>query len=585
MIDLEAKYVDRLPQSTINKLKKAMYRVVDLIELFFPHPKDPTKKIKLDFYQKIFIDTIQFGYPLALFKYGEVPPEKQPKGIINIMRRQVGKSISCGYTGAGMMVLGPTSRGHPPCFCGIVAASEEESKLLIDKVKYCFEESDLNELVAGKSRVDKIKLTNGSYTKSHTCSHRSIRGPSYDIIFIDEGAQMDENILFTAAIPTVTHGDRWVIITTPQGSKGQLIEYYIKGVETRPVICKNCRTWFKQEDFPYANFPVKNRIWEIPKLEKCKVCGSMDYFYGMGIFATPYLDPWRCSIIDKVELENILKVFGNSPWARQEYLGEVTDEASMVILKKWIDANTEDRLRNKFKRVPNTFYVLGMDYGRLHDAASFCITHRDKKTQRIVLDYMETISGEYDVDTDYDAIQDTMKKIVQYFRPTLLVLDSTGVGYPEVERVKKALWEWGVNTKILNNTKEKVLIGGKTFQRLGFYFTKKSKMDLVSNMITLLSQIPTKLMIPPSTEPEIKQLVTELLRYECEVLEAGYIKYGTQNYHDDRVTAYALSLWGHRKQNIPRGRSRGFQYDVFDDNKLRLKNNRRYNAKVIKSVF
>ena len=91
MIDLEEKYIDRLPQDTINKLKKAMYRVVDLIELFFPDPKNPSKKIKLDFYQKMFIDTIQLGYPLALFKYGEVPPEKIAKGVIAIMRRQVGK--------------------------------------------------------------------------------------------------------------------------------------------------------------------------------------------------------------------------------------------------------------------------------------------------------------------------------------------------------------------------------------------------------------------------------------------------------------------------------------------------------------
>jgi len=33
-----------------------------------------------------------------------------------------------------------------------------------------------------------------------------------------------------------------------------------------------------------------------------------------------------------------------------------------------------------------------------------------------------------------------------------------------------------------------------------------------------------------------------------EIMEAGYFKYGTQSYHDDRVISFALSLWGHRRK-------------------------------------
>ena len=69
---------------------------------------------------------------------------------------------------------------------------------------------------------------------------------------------MDEKILFGASIPTVTHGKRWVCITTPQGRKGKLIEFFFKGLSTRPIICIECRTeqpqTFFNVDFPYPKF-------------------------------------------------------------------------------------------------------------------------------------------------------------------------------------------------------------------------------------------------------------------------------------------------------------------------------------------
>ena len=60
-MDLSAKYIDRLPNDTINKLQKASYRAVDLIELFFPDPDNYSKKVKLGRFQKDFIDMLWDG--------------------------------------------------------------------------------------------------------------------------------------------------------------------------------------------------------------------------------------------------------------------------------------------------------------------------------------------------------------------------------------------------------------------------------------------------------------------------------------------------------------------------------------------
>lgn len=566
-MDLTQKYFDRLPQKTLNKLKRASYRAVDLIELFFPDPDDYSKRVVLDQFQKDFIDTIQFGFPLSQFKFNEV---KEPvDGVITIWRRQVGKSWSCGYAGGATMILGPTMLGKPPCRNGIIAASEEEAQILIEKVKICLEESDFNDFITGKPKLDRIKLVNGSFTKSHTCSHKSIRGAAYHYCFIDEGAQMDESILWSAAVPTTTHGERWIIITTPAGGKGKLIERYIKAVTSRPIICKKCGAEYSQIHFVDYNFPDKNEIWNMPKLPDCEACGENSYKYGIGIWATPWLDPWKCTIINQVKLKRKLDSFSWSPWARQELLGEVIDEASMVILNEWIENNINPKLRNTMERTAGIKYILGLDYGRLHDASSFCITHYDKKKKKIVIDYMVTVSGEYDYQTDYDGIHETLEDIVKFYRPVWVVPDSTGLGYSQVERMKKDFMRWGVRTRIFTNVK-----GTKEKPKMGFSIQKNNKPDLIGNLITLLSMNPSQLELPPKTELEINELVTELLRFECEVKDGGYIKYGTQQYHDDRVIALALSLWAHRSKQVPRGKPRGVEIDPFDTKYKRAKQQR-----------
>jgi hypothetical protein len=361
---------------------------------------------------------------------------------------------------------------------------------------------------------------------------------------------MNDKILFGAALPTVTHGSRWVAITTPKGRKGKLVEFFFKGLESRPIICKNCRTEYGQKlfevDFPYPNF------LDLPELPDCVKCGANDYKYGMGYFAIPYLDPWHCSLIDPLELKALLDLHEWSPLARQEYLGEIIDEASMVILKEWIDNNTNVELRNTMVRKEGIAYVCGIDYGRQHDAASICITHKDPKSGRIVIDYMKTISGEFDHDTDWAAIKKTFLEIIKFYRPVWIVPDATGLGDPLVEELHRDLKTLKLRCKIFNNKKD----------RLGFNISHTTKPDLIGNLIALFSRNPHALELPPSSEPEIGELVTELLRFECEFAEAGYIKYGTQSYHDDRVIALALSLWGHRRKPWYTPTAKLFDYGV-----------------------
>jgi hypothetical protein len=534
-------------------IQKSMYRAVDLIQNYFTDPKDKRKNVVLDKHQIDFIDCIQFGFALSQFKFSDFKNKKPPKGVITIWRRQVGKSYSCAWAVAALMII------DAPCAVGIVAASETEAQLLIDKVKDVIDKSPFRKFIEGRPRLDILKLKNGSYVRSHTCSETNIRGPSYDIILIDESALMNEAILFGAALPTVTHGKRWVAITTPKGKRGKLVEFYLKGIESRPIVCKKCSTEYKQKDFD-VEFPYP-KFLELPILPDCKVCGGNDYKYGMGYFAIPYLNPWECSLIDPEELKALMDLHDWSPLARQEYLGELIEEASMVILKEWIDKNTNKELRNIMKKEDGVSYVAGIDYGRKRDAASICITHKHKKTGRIVLDYMRTISGEFDYETDWASIKKQFLEVLKYYNPVWVVPDATGLGDPLVEELKRDLHWAKLRSKLYNNTKN----------GLGFNISHKSKPELIGYMIALFSRNPQALELPPASEPEIRELVSELLRFECEIQEGGYIKYGTQQYHDDRVISLALSLWGNRRLAWYNPTAAFFDYDVSKVGKSKVK--------------
>lgn len=561
-INLTDKLYDHLSNDAITKLQKSMYRCVDLIETFFPDPDDINKKIKLYPDQRDAIDTAQYGYPVSRFKFDEIKRYEEPEGVILMSRRQVGKSILCGDASAGFNIIGA---GFPdyriPCYCGIISASEDESFELIDKTKFALRESDFNDFVLGRPKKDRIELINGSFTRAHPCSELSVRGKKYHYLFIDEGRWMDEKVLFEAALPTIQHGIRWFAITTPQGTQGRLTQQYIKAISERPVICTECLTIYKQSDFINAEFPIKNQIWLMPNLPGCKVCGCDKYKYGYGYIATPWIDPWNCPIINKEKLKRRLDYYSWSPWIRQEELGELIDEASMIFMNDWIVNSTNKSLRNVMTKRNDIAYVLGLDFGRLHDSTCFVILHKNEN-QQIIFDYMRSISGEFDIETDWDAIDDQAQEIIEFYKPVLAVMDSTGMSYREVESIYKNISLWSPGTQIYHSQKNWRNLPPER-RRLGFWFDRINKPQLVGNMKALFSTNPPRLQIPPKTEPEIDEFVAELLRFECKVHpETGYIEYGTQDYHDDRLIAYALALWGlTEKQNSPRALPRGAEYN------------------------
>lgn len=446
---------------------------------------------------------------------------------------------------------------EPGCSVGIIAATEKQSKKLFNKIKKILKNSILWDFVVKKTvRVDFLELTNGSYIECWPCTD-GIEGSTYTYLCMDEAALMDEDIIFKSAMPTVTHGKRWIMLSTPKGPKGDFIDYYYKGLETRPIICKVCGQVYPQAAFTVDHFP--NGKIPNEQMHPCINCGHTLYKYGIGMFSVPWVDAWNDGLRDKEDVQRMLDEAGWTPGARQEYLGEIISDASMVFLGEWVKAAVNPKLTNYMKKKQTFSYVAGVDYGKKHDASCFYVTHRNPKNGKIVLDFAMSVAGEYDEQRTYRYIRQKLMKVLTFFDPMWVLPDATGMGDPLVEELEEDL----KTTRRSNGMTLKTRIFNNRDGSKGYIISRTSKPELIGNLIKLFST--GMIEIPAGTEPEIGGLIEELLRYECDdVAGSDYIKYGTQSFHDDRVIALALSCWGHRRKPtmVDRIKIRGMNHDI-----------------------
>lgn len=485
-----------------------LFRAVDFVESFLPNLDKPWELMVLTPPQRDAIDSIQFGFPLSQFDFVEI--KITPRGVVMVWPRQTGKTTACAYAAAALLVL------IPNCSIGIIAATEKQSKKLFNKIKKILKLSIFWDYVVHKTvKVDFLELTNGSFVECWPCT-TGIEGSTYQLLFVDEAAIMEEAVIFTSALPTVTHGKRWIMLSTPKGPKGKFINYYNKGLDTRPIICEECGGEFPQLAFTVDRFPIGRM--PLDEMHDCPLCGGHKYKYGIGTFMVPWVDPWNDGIRSKELVRKLLDDAGWSPAARQEYLGEVISDASMVFLADWIKNCTNHKLKSSLTTKINLNYNMGVDYGRKHDASCFYVTHREAKTGKIILDYGRSVAGEWDHQRTYRYIRKSLMQVVKTFDPIWAAPDATGIGDPLVEEFEEDMNHWkkqgmSLKTRILNFPEHSK----------GVVFSRTTKPKIIGNLIKLFAQ--GKIEIPSTTDPEIRELVEELLRYECDMQPGtNYVK-------------------------------------------------------------
>lgn len=515
-------------------LKSISY--IDFAETYFRNPDDSSKPLKLEAGQKQAINAIQFGYdidatPADYINYNP------PMGIVMIWPRQTGKTTAVVTFASCAVCLEPGVK------IGILAQSEPTAKEIIRRIKGMLKFSPISAKI-DRALTMEIEMDNGSVVRAHASSDQ-IRGFSYHYLIMDEASRIDDDIIEGAALHTTRKiGKRWIMLSTPKGYRGLLVKYYKQGLKTRRVICKKCLTEFTQVHFENVNFDAL----KMPAgMGPCPECGYEEpdetgedgesygntFFYGAGDYTVISVDPFKSSFYPKKEIIAELERGDWSPKLRQELLGEIIPEGEGIFtLDQWQRA--VDRKIKNAMQVDNRFnYIMGVDFGKVHDNSVIVVIHEDPRTKEAIVDYVKIIYSKYH-GKEYEDIKNDIIDIVMAFNPTTIVPDATGMGEPIVETMSKDLIRAGWYGKIYSNKKN----------RLGFIFDMKSKPDLIDNLSQYFSRSLIK--VPPETEPDIDVLKNELLSFSYEMTQSNYIKYGVQIEHDDTVIALALALWALR---------------------------------------
>ena len=187
---------------------------------------------------------------------------------------------------------------------------------------------------------------------------------------------------------------------------------------------------------------------------------------------------------------------------RQEYGGEFLEGAGQVF------RNVRECATGIWKEPnPGEKYFGGLDLAKVEDFSVLVILNKNK--EMVFADRFNRL--------DWSIQVGRIKAAADRFNRAILNVDSTGVGEPIFESLKKS----GCRVE-------------------PYPFTQRSKAALIDNLSLLLEQ---KKMILP--KPELwPEGIDELEAFEYSVTEAGSVKTGApSSFHDDCVVGLALAAW------------------------------------------
>ena len=518
-----------------------------LIETCFFDPSEPSKHFVPFPAQCQLYNVVDYGYDIT----NAIDPKIYPEIVCMVFPRQTGKSEGVASLCAALMIR------YPNCRIGVMSNTDDNACLMVDKIYFYIINSPFKDMVQ-RRRVNRLDLINGAVLTSFGQTE-NIRGNSFWWLIIDEAAQFDDKVLEQAAFPTTRAAGAFrkfgtpsiIMLSTPRGGNGKFIEYYLHGIGTRKVGCKQCLTIYDRNTFP----DVKG--WDhplnLPSLPPCPKCGATTWEYINGNIAVVSMDPWKNPFMSPKKIQEELDLRGNTPQARQEILAEILSGGNNVFTRALVERCADPAIHNMLRVNPTCDYIMSADFGKLHDRTVFAVGHRATDTESY-LDYMETLPSEGGL--DYEDIRYRLLLVAVAFNPRLLVMDANGIGDPIVEQVRKDLITLqhasllihyhGMEQEIPANRNLHTQIYSNKGKRLGYVTDMKSKIEMIENLVNFFKQ--GAIHLPMEFEPEMHILYEELINYGYEYTGNDYIKYGTQRGHDDTVSALGMLCWGMRER-------------------------------------
>lgn len=338
---------------------------------------------------------------------------------------------------------------------------------------------------------NKLELANGSYIECRTAENPvSLLGEELDLLIVDEAAMIKPNVYERYLYPTTSSRQgKSVFISTPNGKN-----WFFRKFDST----KNA------EDGASFNFPSTVN----------------DHF-------------------KKEEWDRAKQLLPEAVF-NQEYRAIFLDDAAAVFrgIRKCVldDCYEEPK--------PTHRYVIGVDLARHQDYTVFTVI--DRQSHKVV-------SWDRFNKVDFNLQKERLKILVKKYNNAKVVLDSTGLGSPIAEDLKRE----GIHIE-------------------EFYFTNTSKKQLIEKLSIFIEQQAISI-------PDEEVLLDELESFGYTITDAGNIKYEAPiGQHDDTVCSLALAIWT-LPQRKPRRETKPYingeeelPFDIFEEEKPKKKRGFQY---------
>jgi phage terminase large subunit-like protein len=435
-------------------------------------------RLNKPFFYKLKEDPTLFAYyffrdssnnPFKVYPFQDLLLNDKARRILLAISRQTGKSTSAGIIAFQFAFF------HNQCTVVVISNTKPQSIEFIKKIKDLIRSSDKYPFfkIVIKEKESKSEITLKNY-KSNTESRiisvpatDAARGYAADLVIVDEAAFIENgDYIFNQVIEPMTQATngKIMLLSTPNGKRGFFWECY------------------------------NSKFWQV------------------------YQFDWRANPKKTEEEMEEKRIRMTAMEFKSEYEAQfVASQAAYFNpddIKHCISKNAGLGVKGE------SGIVVGVDFGKINDQAIIMIGKIDRLKEDYTITVLKRIVKP--LGTDYSSIIGELKTINTNYKPSLMVLDATGVG----EAPSDVLKESGAIVE-------------------PFKFSIQSKADIFSNLKIHLEQ--RKVLIPDE-----KELINQLELFEYEYTSSGNIKlHAPEGGHDDECDALALMVWGLSRRYVP----------------------------------
>lgn len=332
-----------------------------------------------------------------------------------------------------------------------------------------------------------IEFSNGSVIKAVPTSPDAGRSEALSLLIVDEAAFVrDFDTIWTGIYPTLSTGGRAVILSTPNGAKGQYHQLYIES--------ESGLNSFNHIKLPWDVHPDRDETWfksETRNMNKKQIAQELlcDFQASGDTFVN----------IDQIEL---VRQWLCPPKVRMG-----------IDMNVWV----WDLPLNEHK------YIMGADTARGdgHDFSTFHIIDTD--TSKVV--------AEYKGRTRPDQFGELINEFGRMYVNALIVAENNSYGYATIMKLKELKYP-----KIYSDKqKSDVYIGGYVptddNETMGFATTSKTRTQILTKLEELIRN--SQLIIPSTRfHDELKTFIWHNGKAQAE-----------RGKHDDLIMSLALAAW------------------------------------------